>query len=95
MIFQHSLKTRLLSYPALVPFAEAYSHNAASVTEVIKGMPDEPIKASLQQAYSDALHSVWAALGVVAAVGLVVSLLTVEYTLDRPQIQEASRTQEE
>ena len=42
-------------------------------------------KKNIQEAYSDALQIVWAAMCAVAAVGLVVSFFTVEYTLDDPE----------
>ena len=85
VIFQNSLKTKLLSYPALAPFAIEYSQNAAELVETIKTMRNGPVKKDIQKAYSDALQIVWAVMCAVAAVGLVVSFFTVEYTLDDPE----------
>ena len=85
MIFQNSLKAKLLSYPGFAPFAEEYSQNAVDLVQVIKTMRDGSNKTDIRQAYSDALRIVWAAMCAVAAVGLVVSFFTVEYTLDSPK----------
>lgn len=85
MIFQNSLKAKLLSYPGFAPFAEEYSQNAVDLVQVIKTMRDGSNKTDIKQAYSDALRVVWAAMCAVAAVGLVVSFFTVEYTLDSPK----------
>jgi len=85
VIFQNSLKAKLLSYPGFAPFAKEYAQNAADLVQVIKTMRDGSNKTDIKQAYSDALRVVWAAMCAVAAVGLVVSFFTVEYTLDSPK----------
>jgi len=75
----------LLSYPELVPFASTYSQNAADLADILKSMPDSPRLYDIKQAYCGGLQTVWATMCAIAAVGLIASLFTIEYTLEQPE----------
>ncbi|CAG8958378.1 hypothetical protein HYFRA_00011055 [Hymenoscyphus fraxineus] len=81
--FQNQIKSKLLSYPDLAPFASQYSKDAAALVTVIKSMPVGQMRTDLVQAYSDALGSIWILMTALAAVGLISSAFTKGYTLNQ------------
>ncbi|KAJ9210636.1 hypothetical protein DTO166G4_7779 [Paecilomyces variotii] len=83
VVFQNRMHDNLLGYPALAPFADAYSKDAAGLVQVIKNMPDGPNKSDLKQAYTDSLRIVWAVSCAICGVAGLFSLLTQKYDLNR------------
>ena len=83
VIFQNSIKKKLLTYPALAGKADEYSQDAASLVQIIKQMSDSlPEKAQLTQSYADSLKVVWAVMAGLAGLALLLSLFTGAYSLD-------------
>lgn len=83
VIFQNQMRANVATYPALAPFADSYSADAAGLVEVIRLMPDGPDKHNLKVAYTDSLRIVWAVCcGILAVAGLL-SVFTNEYDLNQ------------
>lgn len=83
VIFQNQMRANVASYPALAPFADSYSADAAGLVEIIRLMPDGPDKHNLKVAYTDSLRIVWAVCcGLLAVAGLL-SVLTESYDLNQ------------
>lgn len=83
VIFQNQMRHNVASYPALAPFAEQYSADAAGLVEIIRMMPDGEDKHNLKVAYTDSLRIVWAVCcGVLAVAGLL-SVFTESYDLNQ------------
>ncbi len=85
MIFQNSLKAKLLSYPGLAPYADAYTQNADDLVVIIKTMTKSEAQMEVMQAYADGLKVVWAVMCGAAAFGLVMTFFTTEYAVDKPK----------
>jgi MFS family permease len=83
VVFQNRMYHNLLKYPALAARASEYSQDAAGLVQVIKEMPAGAEKLMLQTAYTDSLRIVWAVCCAVCGVGLLLSLLTESYDLNR------------
>jgi hypothetical protein len=81
--FQNQVKSKLLGYADLAPFASEYSKDATALVTIIKSMPAGPMKTNLIQAYSDSLGSIWILMTALSAVGLVSSLLIKGYSLNQ------------
>ncbi|KAH3393315.1 hypothetical protein KXW79_002947 [Aspergillus fumigatus] len=83
VVFQNRMYHNLLQYPSLAPRASEYSQDAAGLVQVIREMPAGAEKLMLQTAYTDSLRIVWAVCCAVCGVGLLTSLLTESYDLNR------------
>jgi hypothetical protein len=83
VVFQNRMYHNLLKYPSLAPRAGEYSQDAAGLVQVIKELPAGAEKLMLQTAYTDSLRTVWAVCCAVCGVGLLTSLLTESYDLNR------------
>lgn len=79
------MKAKLLSYPELAAYADAYSQNAEDLVVLIKTMAKGKIQTDIMQAYADGLKVIWAVMCGVAFIGLVMTAFTREYTLDGPK----------
>ena len=82
-IFQNVIKKKLLAYPLLAPYAEAYSKDSPTLVQIIKGMDghlDE--KAQLIQAFADSLKVIWLLGCGVSGFALITSLVIKDYSLD-------------
>jgi hypothetical protein len=79
------LKAKLLSYPELEPYADAYSQNAEDLVLLIKTMTEGEVRMDIIQAYADGLKVIWAVMCGVASIGLVMTFFTREYALDGPK----------
>ncbi|KFX96689.1 hypothetical protein O988_05209 [Pseudogymnoascus sp. VKM F-3808] len=80
-IFQNRMRANLLGYPALAPYADKYSKDAAALVETIRSMPSGGVKNDLRVAYTDSLRIVWAVCCAVAGASMFLSLMTKEYDL--------------
>jgi hypothetical protein len=83
VVFQNQIKTKLLGYADLAPFASQYSQDATALVTIIKNMPHDATRTNLIQAYSDSLGSVWILMTALAAVGLISSLFVQGYSLNQ------------
>ncbi|KAJ5183794.1 hypothetical protein N7492_001410 [Penicillium capsulatum] len=83
VVFQNQMYKNIRKYPALAPFAGAYSKDAAGLVQVIKSMADGANKAHLKEAYTDSLRIVWAVCCAISGIALLFSLMTESYDLDR------------
>jgi hypothetical protein len=86
VIFQNSLREKLLRVPGFASLADEYSRDATVVVDVIKGMPDGETRTRVIQAYSDALASIWLSLLVFSAVGLVLSFTVRGYSMTQEHV---------
>ncbi|OJJ46149.1 hypothetical protein ASPZODRAFT_66930 [Penicilliopsis zonata CBS 506.65] len=83
VVFQNRMRSNLLGYPSLAPMADAYSQDASGLVEIIQAMPAGQEKADLKEAYTASLRIVWAVCCAMSGLGLLLSLLTEHYDLDR------------
>ncbi|KAH7124117.1 major facilitator superfamily domain-containing protein [Dendryphion nanum] len=83
VIFQNQMKKKMLTYPLLADKAAEYSRDAAGLVQIIKAMPDSPMKSQLKDSYTDALRYIWIVMTVFAAVAFIASAWTKAYPLDR------------
>jgi hypothetical protein len=95
VIFQNSLKEKLLRVPGFASLAAEYSRDATTVVEVIKQMEDGDTKTRVIQAYSDALGSIWLSLLAFSAAGLVLSLTVKGYSMAQDHVTKQHLVQEE
>lgn len=86
-IFQNRMHANLLGYPALAPYADEYSKDAAALVEIIRFMPNGGDKNDLKNAYTDSLRIVWAMCCALAGATMVLSVLTKEYDLNPEVVQ--------
>ncbi|KIM99776.1 hypothetical protein OIDMADRAFT_125578 [Oidiodendron maius Zn] len=86
-IFQNRMYANLLGYPALAPYADEYSKDAAALVEIIRSMPSGGDKNNLRNAYTDSLRIVWAMCCALAGATMVLSVLTKEYDLNPEVVQ--------
>jgi MFS family permease len=82
-IFQNRMHANLLAYPALAPYADEYSKDAAALVEVIRSMAGGRDKNDLQNAYTDSLRIIWGVCCALAGVTMFLSVLTKEYDLNQ------------
>lgn len=83
VIFQNEIRKKLLAYPLLAPYAEAYSRDSPTLVQIIKGLDshaDE--KAQLIQAFADSLKEIWLLACGVSGLALIISLVIKDYSLD-------------
>lgn len=83
VIFQNEIKKKLLAYPLLAPYAEAYSKKSPTLVQIIEGLDahgDE--KAQLIQAFADSLKEIWLLACGVSGLALIISLVIKDYSLD-------------
>ncbi|OGM40779.1 hypothetical protein ABOM_011126 [Aspergillus bombycis] len=85
VIFQNRMRKNLLEYPALAPFADQYSADAAALVPLIQSMPNDVNKVYLKQAYADSLKIVWATCCALMAAAGLLSGLTRQYDLNQTQ----------
>jgi len=83
VILQNQLLQKLRAYPNLAAKGAEYSHNAVALASLLRDMPDTPDRADLKQAYADSLKVVFAVMCGLCGVGLLLSLLVKDYSLDR------------
>ena len=83
VIFQNQMRENLLTYPALAPYADAYSSDAAGLVQIIRAMPDGEDKLNLKVAYTDSLRIVWAVCCGILGFAALLSVFTKGYDLDR------------
>ncbi|KAM0816799.1 hypothetical protein AB5N19_02601 [Seiridium cardinale] len=95
VIFQNSLKQKLLRIPGFASLADEYSRDATTVVEIIKGMTDGKTKTMVIQAYSDALGSIWLSLLAFSAAGFVLSLTVKGYSMTQEHVTKQHLVQEE
>lgn len=84
VIFQNRIKAKIMSHTLIAEHATEWSADASALVEIIKAMPDGAARDQLMESYAGALKNVWAVLCGLAFVGLVTSLLTKHYCLDKP-----------
>jgi hypothetical protein len=77
------MHANLLAYPALAPYADEYSKDAAALVEVIRSMAGGRDKNDLQNAYTDSLRIIWGVCCALAGVTMFLSVLTKEYDLNQ------------
>lgn len=83
VVFQNQIKKEIMKYPLIAPHAEEYSQDASALVGFIKSLPAGQEKYDLQESYASALRIVWAVLTGLAFVGLIASLATKGYSMDR------------
>ncbi|KAK2758750.1 hypothetical protein FQN54_003440 [Arachnomyces sp. PD_36] len=83
VVFQNQMRHNVASYPALAPYADSYSADAAGLVEIIRLMPDGDDKHNLKVAYTDSLRIVWAVCCGVLALGGILSAFTESYDLNQ------------
>jgi hypothetical protein len=81
VIFQNSMKNKLLKIPELAAMAVEYSRDSAALVQVIKEMQGTG-KAQLIQAYADSLKDVCIAMCAFAAFAFVLNLWVKHYSVD-------------
>ncbi|KAK5109795.1 hypothetical protein LTR62_006528 [Meristemomyces frigidus] len=82
-IFQNSLKQQILRHPIIAMHAEEWAGNASALVELIKQMPSGVAKDELLESFARALVVVWLVMTALSVVGLVSSLFTQHFDLDR------------
>ncbi|KAK6082296.1 major facilitator superfamily transporter [Seiridium cupressi] len=95
VIFQNSLKQKLLRIPGFASLADEYSRDATTVVEIIKEMTDGNTKTMVIQAYSDALGSIWLSFLAFSAAGFVLSLTVKGYSMTQEHVTKQHLVQEE
>lgn len=88
VVFQNRMRMELQTYPKLAPLADTYSKDASALVEILKNMSDGVDKENIRQAYADSLKTVWVVCCACAGVGLISSLRTKHYSLDRTLVTE-------
>lgn len=83
VIFQNSMKSKLLTYPLLAGNATQFSKDSSSLVQVLKQMPPSLEKTQLLESYMHALHSVYIMCTTLAAVAMFASFFTKALPLDR------------
>ncbi|KAI9764988.1 MAG: hypothetical protein M1840_007910 [Geoglossum simile] len=83
VIFQNSMKTKLLKIPELAAKAVEYSRDSAALVQAIKVMEEgNGARSQVIKSYADSLKDVWIAMCAFAAFALVLSLLVEHYSID-------------
>ena len=83
VVFQNQIKSRLLASPDLASMADQYASDGSALAQLIINLPPSSSKATLVQAYADALKIFWVVLCAIAAVALLVSFIITPVSLDR------------
>ncbi|KAI0129802.1 major facilitator superfamily transporter multidrug resistance [Xylariales sp. AK1849] len=95
VIFQNSLKAKLLRIPGFASLADEYSRDATIMVQVIKEMADGDTKSRVINAYADALRAIWLSLLAFSAVGLILSMTVTGYSMTQEHITKQHLVQEE
>lgn len=84
VIFQNTLKHKMLSYPLLATYANEWSGDASALVEYIKMMPAGQMKDDVITAYVDSLRMIWTVMCALAGVAMILSFIfTKDISLDR------------
>lgn len=87
VIFQNRMRIELLKYPEWSDYAGLLSRDAAALVTFIQGMSSDGQqgvwKEHIKSAYTDSLRVIWAFLGGIAGVGLVLCLWVQRYDINR------------
>ncbi|KAI2783860.1 putative MFS transporter [Daldinia loculata] len=94
VIFQNSLKQKLLRIPGLASLADEYSRDATAIVALIHEMADGDTKTRMIQAFSDALSSIWLSLIAFSAAGLLLSLTVKGYSMTQEHVTAQHLVQE-
>ncbi|XXH01364.1 hypothetical protein Hte_007723 [Hypoxylon texense] len=86
VIFQNSLKAKLLRIPGFASLADEYSRDATAIVTLIQGMADGDTKTRVIQAFSDSLSSIWLTLVAFSAAGLLLSLTVKGYSMTQEHV---------
>lgn len=95
VIFQNSLRQKLLRIPGFASLADEYSRDATIVVGVIKEMAESDTKTRVIEAYSDALGSIWLSLLAFSATGLLLSFTVKGYSMAQEHKTKQHLVQEE
>jgi hypothetical protein len=95
VIFQNSLKQRLLQVPGFASFADEYSRDATSIVSLIQEMADGDTKTRIIQAYSGALGSIWLSILAFSATGLLLSFTVKGYSMTQEHVTTQHLVQDE
>lgn len=95
VIFQNSLKAKLIRIPGFASLADEYSRDATIVVQVIKDMAGSDTKTQVIKAYSDALGSIWLSLLAFSATGLLLSFTIKGYPMTQEHVTKQHLVQEE
>jgi hypothetical protein len=82
-VFQNSIKREILRHPSIAANAGIWAAEASALAQTIKEMAPGVAKDDLLTSYADALIVVWLVATGLAAVGLITSLWTKHYDLNR------------
>ncbi|KAI1387590.1 major facilitator superfamily transporter [Hypoxylon trugodes] len=94
VIFQNSLKQKLLQIPGFASLADEYSRDATAIVALIQGMTDGNTKTQMIQAFSDALGSIWLSLLAFSATGLLLSMTVKGYSMAQEHVTSQHLVQE-
>ncbi|KAI1652987.1 putative MFS transporter [Daldinia decipiens] len=94
VIFQNSLKQKLLRIPGLASLADEYSRDATAIVALIHDMADGDTKTRMIQAFSDALSSIWLSLIAFSTMGLLLSLTVKGYSMAQEHVTAQHLVQE-
>ncbi|KAI1806496.1 putative MFS transporter [Daldinia bambusicola] len=94
VIFQNSLKQKLLRIPGFASLADEYSRDATAIVALIHDMADGETKTRMIQAFSDALSSIWLSLIAFSATGLLLSLTVKGYSMAQEHVTAQHLVQE-
>ncbi|KAI8964625.1 putative MFS transporter [Daldinia sp. FL1419] len=86
VIFQNSLKQKLLRIPGFASLADEYSRDATAIVALIQDMAEGDTKTRMIQAFSDALSSIWISLIAFSATGLLLSLTVKGYSMAQEHV---------
>lgn len=83
VIFQNQVKKQIMKFPLIAEHAQEYARDASSLVQIIKSMPQGQERYDLEKSYAAALKVVWALMCGLCFLGLLSSLATKSYSLDR------------
>ncbi|KAF3012632.1 hypothetical protein E8E14_010205 [Neopestalotiopsis sp. 37M] len=86
VIFQNSLKQKLLRIAGFASLADMYSRDATAAVTLIQAMEDGDTKTKMIQAFSDALSSIWLSLLAFSAAGLLLSMTVKGYSMTQEHV---------
>ncbi|KAK4565297.1 hypothetical protein LTR86_003914 [Recurvomyces mirabilis] len=82
-IFQNSIKRQILHHPLIAEHAQEWAADASALVEVLKEMAASPAKDALLNCFAQALITVWLVMTGLSAIGLISSLWTQHFDLNR------------
>ena len=86
VIFQNSLKQKLLRIPGFASLADMYSRDATAAGTMIQDMDDGETKIRMMNAFSDALSSIWLSLLAFSTAGLLLSMTVKGYSMTQEHV---------